>query len=91
MSTAQQQLDAFHTFAKPQSYDESSSAYLAMGYNWRVPIPGIVVGMQNTRGQNNPPGLQMFTSIKRFWSTAKLKTLSAAAKEIEADNPLGYR
>lgn len=91
MSTAQQQLRAFHTFAQPESYDEASSAYLAIGYTWRVPIPGIVVGIQNTRAQKNPPGLQMFTSIKRFWSTAKVKTLSAAAKEIDADNPLGYR
>ena len=91
LSTAHLQLETFNQLIQPEHFDQHASSILSTAYDSRYGIRAIGHNIQYTKPQKSPVCFQPFLSLRRWWTTAKIKTLSASIKEITAHSPPGYR
>ena len=91
LSVAPKLIEALHHFCEEQNTDEYGNAILALAYDAGMGVTAAASIIQYTKAEKRPTILQPFLDVRRFWSTAKFKTLSDATKEVNAKSPAGRR
>lgn len=90
-SKAQQALDAFDDFADPETFDEKAAgpitvfAYVNLLWGWGLTFA--TSNLMYTRPTPWPPCFRKFQAIRRLWTTAKVRTLNDATREIAESSP----
>lgn len=88
---SEQLLKAYVNFCSPETFDADSTAMLVFGFNGKLQTSTPLTMLQHHRAVKNPASLRTFTSLSRFWSTTKLRSLLSAAEEIGGFSPSGLR
>lgn len=86
-----QLMKAYVDFCAPETYDADSTAMIVFGFNGQLKKSTPLSILQHHHAVRNPPSLRPFTSLSRFWSTTKLRSLLNAAEEIGGLSPAGFR
>ena len=80
VSTAEQQLDAFHATASSPNYDEYVSIIVSFGFSG-AQGSAAVDALVYTKPELNPPALANFTKMTPLITTARVTTLADATTE----------
>ncbi|KAL9058179.1 MAG: hypothetical protein Q9162_001903 [Coniocarpon cinnabarinum] len=81
LSTASQQLEAFHALASSADYDEYASVIVSFGFSG-TQGSFAVSDLAYTTPDLDPPGLRNFTKIPSLMTTARITNLTAATIEL---------